>query len=315
MDTDGLQTHDGHIGTRWQDLENGIRYYLKQQGLEKYFEVHDSEFPTFAWIENETEVCQDVELFLEFWQYSGGFWYPLTSIPSFEAGHFVTCAGVNSTAGSLLISDPYWDNYEANLVPGRSPVAHVYPHGSAVHNDAQYVSQDAYQVAQFPLPPPPPPPGYPVIVYELKGYLQTHGYDLTWHTFIRTAVATSPKSVPEWPGYIKPAYPDYAPSGMPDFDEKQDAWGPAAGQYTWCVPVAVANSLWWLDSKYESMLTPAPMPPPTISDHFNLVNSSGLWDDHDPRNVDSLVRSLAWWLDTDGQRTGTMHVGTRWVDI
>jgi hypothetical protein len=297
-------------------LENGTRYYLKQQGLEKYFEVHDSEFPTFAWIENETEVCQDVELFLEFWQYSGGFWYPLTSIPSFEAGHFVTCAGVNSTAGSLLISDPYWDNYEAGLVPGRSPVPHSMPHLS--HNNASYVSQDAYQVAQFPLPPPPPPPGYPVIVYELAGYLQTHGYGPTFHTFIRAAVATSPKPVPEWPGYIKPAYPDYAPSGMPDFDEKQDVWGPGQGMYTWCVPVAVANSLWWLDSKYESILNPAPVPPPTVSDHFNLVTSysQGLWDDHDPNNVDPLVRNLAFLMDTDDQQLPhDGHTGTKWTDI
>jgi hypothetical protein len=53
-----------------------------------------------------------------------------------------------------------------------------------------------------------------------------------------------------WQGYVKPSYPDYAPSGMPDFDEKQDLWGPAPGVYTWCGPVAVANSLWWLDSEY-----------------------------------------------------------------
>jgi hypothetical protein len=315
MDTDGQQSHDGHIGTRWQDLETGTRNYIAQQGLNKYFEVHDSSFPTFAWIENETEVCQDVELFLEFWQYSGGGWSPLTSIPSFEAGHFVTCAGVNSTAGELLISDPYWDNYEAGLVPGRSPVPHGMPHLS--HNSASYVSQDGYQVAQFPFPPPPPPPGYPVIVYELKGYLQTHGYDATWHTFIRAAVATSPKPVPEWPGYIKPAYPDYAPSGMPDFDEKQDLWGPGQGTYTWCVPVAVANSLWWLDSKYESIMFTNPVPPPTISDHFGLVTSygQGAWDDHDPNNVAGLVANLAFLMDTDGQRTGDVHVGTRWIDV
>ena len=313
MDTDGQRTGIAHLGTRWQDLETGTRNYITQQGLDKYFEVHDSSFPTFAWIENETEVCQDVELFLEFWQYSGGTWYPLTSIPSFEAGHFVTCAGVNSTAGELLISDPYWDNYEAGLVPGRSPVPHSIPHLS--HNNASYVSQDAYQVAQFPLPPPPPPPGYPVIVYELKGYLQTHGYDATWHTFIRAAVATSPKAVPEWPGYIKPAYPDYAPSGMPDFDEKQDQWGPGQGIYTWCVPVAVANSLWWLDSKYESILNPAPVPPPTISDHFNLVTAYGQWDDHSPSNVDPLVRNLAFLMDTDGQQTHDGHIGTQWTDI
>jgi hypothetical protein len=174
----------------------------------------------------------------------------------------------------------------------------------------------SYNLIGIPPPPPPPNPplGYPQVVWELKGYLQTMGFDNTWHTFIRVAVATSPKAVPEWPGYVKPAFPDYAPSGMPDFDEKQDAWGPAAGIYTWCSPVAVANSLWWLDSKYESIVNPLPVPPPTISDHFNLVTAYGPWDDHGPQNVDPLVRNLASLMDTDGIRTHDGHTGTRWID-
>jgi len=321
MDTDGQQTHDGHWGTRWQDLENGTIYYLAQQGVSKFFEVHNKTFPTFTWLSNEILICQDVELFLDFYQLTGAGWMPLTNPPSLEAGHIVTCAGVNTTTIEVLISDPWQDAYEAGTAPGRSPLPHLYPHNSAVHNDAQYVSQDAYKVANWtfigtppPPPPPLPPPGYPPIALELKGYLQTMGFDASWHTFISAAVATSPKEVPEWKGYIKPAFPDYAPSGMPDFDEKQDAWGPP-GTYTWCVPVAVANSLWWLDSKYESMLNPAPVPPPAISDHFNLVNASGPWDDHDPQNVDPLVRTLAFLMDTDGQRTGDGHVGTRFVDV
>jgi hypothetical protein len=117
--------------------------------------------------------------------------------------------------------------------------------------------------------------------------------------------------------YVKPSFVDYAPNGMPDFDEKQDAWGPAAGTYTWCCPVAVANSLWWLDSEYESNVFASPAPPPTISDHFGLVTSYnvGAWDDHDPNNVMGLVPNLAFCMDTDGMRTGDGHVGTRWADV
>jgi hypothetical protein len=116
--------------------------------------------------------------------------------------------------------------------------------------------------------------------------------------------------------YTKPSFPDYAPSGMPDFDEKQDQWGPAAGVYTWCCPVAAANSLWWLDSEWESIMFANPVPPPTISDHFRLViRGGGRWDDHDPRNVDGLVTFLAFMMDTDGQRTHNVHSGTRWVDV
>jgi hypothetical protein len=322
MDADGQQSKDGHIGTRWQDLENGTKYYLTQQGVSKYLDVYNMTFPTFNWISNETLNCNDVVLFLEFYQLTGSGWVPLTSPPSLEAGHFVTCAGVNITTSSLLISDPYQDANEAGTAPGRSPVPHLYPHNSAVHNDTQYVSQDAYQTGNYtfihippPPPPPAPPPGYPPVALELQGYLQTMGFDPTWHTFIRAAVVTAPKSVPEWPGYIKPAFPDYTPSGMPDFSEIQANWGPAPGTYTWCVPVAVANSLWWLDSKYESIFNPAPVPPPTISDHFALVTNYSSWDDHDPNNVAGLVANLANLMDTDGQVSHDGHSGTRWTDI
>jgi len=117
--------------------------------------------------------------------------------------------------------------------------------------------------------------------------------------------------------YFKPAYPDYAPSGMPDFDQKQDAWWHPMIGWSWCGPVSVANSLWWLDSEYESIYFPTPVPPPTISDHFGLVTSynPGIWDDHDPQNLQPLVSNLAWLMDTDGHRTGLAHTGTWTVDV
>jgi hypothetical protein len=324
MDTDGIQTHDGHVGTRWQDLENGTKYYLAQQGLAKYFEVHNKTFPDFAWISSETLNCQDVELFLEFYYWDGTNWWPFTEIPGWQYGHYVTCAGVNVTTNQLLISDPWQDAYEAGKAPGRSPVAHpAHPGNTTVHNDAQYVSQDAYNVTAWIYGPPPmqpPPDSYPswTLIYNLQGYLQTMGYNDSYVTFIRAAVATSP--VPQWPGYTKPAYPDYAPAGMPDFSELQDNWGPdvAHGFYTWCAPVAVADSLWWLDSECESLVFANPVPPPAISDHFNLVNSSnpGGWDDHDPHfQAISLITTLATLMDTDGMSSHDGHNGTRWNDV
>jgi len=319
MDTDGQTSHDGHIGTRWADLESGIKQYLMNHGVTNLFEVHNSSFPTFTWIDTETEKCQDVELFLEFWQWTGSTWLPLTGNETLMAGHIVTVAGANSTVnpGEVLISDPLQDAFEAGTAPrgGREPLVHPV-HGPLLHNDAQYVSQDGYQVKQW-TPPPIGPYGAAQNVSELVGYLQTLGYGPNWHTFIRAAVATSPREVPEWPGYIKPEFPDYAPSGMPDFDEKQSMFATSPGQYTWCVPVAVANSLWWLDSEYESIMFPGAVPPPTKSDHFNLVNSSTplQWDDHDPQNVASLVITLAYLMDTDGIRTHDGHLGTRLTDV
>jgi hypothetical protein len=321
MDTDGIRSHDGHVGTRWQDLENGTEYYIAQQGLDKYFEVHNQTFPDFSWLSNQILNCQDVELFLEFYQLIGQTWYPVTSNPSLEYGHFVACAGVNVTTNQVLISDPLQDAYQNGAAPGRSPVVPPPGYNATLHNDAQYVSQDAYNMTPdlYPGPPLglPPPDAYPPIVYELDGYLQTMGFDSSYHTFVRVAVATSP--IPQWLGYIKSAFPDYAPSGMPDFDERQDNWGTSAAQgyYTYCAPVAVADSLWWLDSKYESLMFGNPVPPPTISDHFNLVNSSnpGVWDDHDPNNVMPLVTNLALLMDTDGLVSHDGHNGTRWTDI
>jgi len=194
MDTDGQMSGDGHIGTRWQDMQFGIQQYLMQMGLDGMFEAHNATYPEFEWIESEVERCQDVELLLEFWQFTGGEWVKLYDNPSLEWGHYVTCAGVNSTSLELLISDPYQDAFESGADPiGRSPVPHVYPHPSSVHNDAQFVSQDAYQVMQWVAVPPFP---YPTgVIWELSGYLQTMGYDPSWHAFITAAVATSPTGV------------------------------------------------------------------------------------------------------------------------
>jgi hypothetical protein len=114
---------------------------------------------------------------------------------------------------------------------------------------------------------------------------------------------------PPDPWYWKPSYDDYAPSGMPDFDQRQGGtyqWVDQFAAWSHCGPVAVANSLWWLDSQFE----PNPVPPPVINDGFPLVKAYGQWDDHDPQNVPWLVEHLAWLMDTDGRRTTVIHSGT-----
>jgi len=114
---------------------------------------------------------------------------------------------------------------------------------------------------------------------------------------------------PEEPWYIKPPFPDYAPSGMPDFDQRQGGtyiWQDLWGAWSHCGPVACANSLWWFDSQYEYYYNPGSPPPPTYSDSFPLVQSYGgpPWDDHDPLNLPYLVEHLAWLMDCDALRTG-----------
>ena len=103
---------------------------------------------------------------------------------------------------------------------------------------------------------------------------------------------------------------DYAPKGIPDFDQKQAGWdsplGSGAGWYR-CAPVAAANSLWWFDSKFE----PAPVAQPGVSDNYPLVSTysdTAVWDDHDPRNVAPLVDDLAALMGTTAE-AGTTPAG------
>ncbi|MEM3627856.1 MAG: dockerin type I domain-containing protein [Candidatus Bathyarchaeia archaeon] len=117
---------------------------------------------------------------------------------------------------------------------------------------------------------------------------------------------------PSW--YMKPPFPDYAPSGMPDFDQRQVGtypWMDPSGRWSHCGPTAVANSILWLDSKFE----PNTIPPPTIIDNYPLVQAYGPWDDHDSQNVQPLVEHLAYLMDTNGLRTGIVKLGTNVFDM
>lgn len=109
--------------------------------------------------------------------------------------------------------------------------------------------------------------------------------------------------------YYKAAYPDYAPNGMPDFDQKQSNWtSPITTAWSHCGPVALANCLWWFDSKFEPFpVDPRPFYPgpgnPPMNDNYPLVMSyeptGALWDDHDTNNVIPFVDSLALYCQTN----------------
>lgn len=134
-----------------------------------------------------------------------------------------------------------------------------------------------------------------------------------------STLAPTPTQTTENGWYWKPGgFIDYALSGMPDFDQKQNGWSLTAAAPTWsyCGPVAMANSMWWFDSEFE----PNPIAPPTVNDGYPLVQSyspvgAALWDDHDTQNVIPFVDDLAMRMDTDGQRTGSAHAGTNIEDM
>jgi hypothetical protein len=197
MDTDGQRTLSAHTGTYWWDMHWGIEQYLIQQGVNDTLEVHSMEFPNFTYIEEEIERCQDVVLLLEFWvEAEPGLWIRLDDEydwPGGEGGHYVTCAGVNSTSRELLFCDPYFDAAEQGW-PGHVPVNHTsHLYAPWIHNDTKYVSHDAYWIRQWTTPPDPlsPYPGIPI--EEVMMYIpQNMGWPPEYHTFIKAAVITSP---------------------------------------------------------------------------------------------------------------------------
>jgi uncharacterized repeat protein (TIGR01451 family) len=89
---------------------------------------------------------------------------------------------------------------------------------------------------------------------------------------------------------------DKAPSGLPDFDQRQSTWTvPATEQWSHDAPAAVADLLWWQDSVAES----------AAGVDGRLVESYGVWDDHDAQNAVPLVRDLATQLNTNGSQPGS----------
>ncbi|MCK4271599.1 hypothetical protein KAX22_03055, partial [bacterium] len=239
------------------------------------------------WIEDEIERSQDVILLLGFWQNWGT---PTDFDWHRVGGHWVTCAGVNSAQLTLAISDPFYDMAEQGW-PGRvrDGILIPHPHGGhapEVHNDAGNISHDYYAVVYDYLSPGGPwsIPDYPrnnEIMHKLQGanfppelkeYQEGYVPELDVHTEIEYAVAISPIGE-GW--HLKGEYPDYAPDGMPDFDQNQHGWT------GYCGPTAVANCLWWFDSKYQWLNAPGLPPPPFVQDDFNLVEAyiPG-YDDH-----------------------------------
>ena len=112
----------------------------------------------------------------------------------------------------------------------------------------------------------------------------------------------------EW--YFKPSYMNYAPAGMPDFDQEQNNWiNLTTGQWSFCGPVAAANCFWWLDSRYAD----PDGTPGDGADIFPLIRDYGAsppvpgpsTDDHNFNNVDELVDRLAPYMRTDLGHSGT----------
>jgi uncharacterized repeat protein (TIGR01451 family) len=351
-----FSTNQGLIGTNVISMFHGTHQYLRDHGLWDDYQVTLVVSPTFQWVADEVMRSEDVVLLLGFYEWQetvpGGQWVRV-------GGHYVNVAGVDPNGPTIAFSDPFVDNAEvtgAGRVLSGTLITHYPPHPGpdpTIHDDAGNVSHDVYTVTDTTSPGGIwGPEEYPW--QEFKGWFTVFepisvnphpeiengpylGSD-EMQVEVEYALAVSPytwKSSGYWEedltvpaGGAWQSWIDYAINGVPDFDQKQDGWTnppftpvPPA-KWTYCGPVAAANSLWWFDSKFE----PNPVAPttPGINDGYPLVQSydaTGGWDDHDPSNVEfgggstEFVDDLAWYFDTDGQRTGTMHTGTIITDV
>jgi uncharacterized repeat protein (TIGR01451 family) len=362
-----FSTNAGILGTDIINMFHGTHRYLRDHGLWDDYQVTLVVSPTFRWVADEVMRSEDVVLLLGFYEWQDPDGIPGTGDEMWVrvGGHYVNVAGVDPNGPAIAFSDPFVDATEQGIgiiPPGRvlsgTLIPHYPPHPGpdpTIHDDAGNVSHDVYPVIDTNSPggvwgPAEYPweaflgwftTGEPIWVnphpdiengmYE-GGELQVE---------VEYALAVSPytwKSSGYWEedlaapaGGVWQPWQDYAPNGVPDFDQKQDNWGMIGlmgWQWTYCGPVAAANSLWWFDSKFEPSPVgpnlPPYQPPIPYNDGYPLVQSydpTGGWDDHDPSNVEfsstslEFVDDLAWYFDTDGQQSGSIHAGTVITDM
>lgn len=340
-------------GTEVHSMKSGMDDFLNDfsvPGL--YSSIWTS--PDFYVMSESLKASQTVVLLLGFWWWDGVNWWR-------QGGHFVTLAGIQEDSLKIALSDPSEDAAEYGW-PGRvRPPDHPPPpHHDSLHNYLQYISHDIYRSS---LSSPSPgnshwqltnylelDPDFPRqytgknFPSEFLPFYQPAPPQTTFVTEVEYAVLICSQQEHWW---WEVSCPDYAPSGMPDFDLKQDNWiNSVTGQPTFSAPVAVANSFFWIDSKFN--LPPGSMGDgidqfPLVRDYLDNLSPYANWDDHDLWNVDhsatpwsglgpppptpqpfipgtqtpggieswgELVERLAWHMDTDGKRTGGTHVGT-----
>jgi hypothetical protein len=356
VDTVAAYIQTESTGTQVQNIQSGLESFFNNYQIDWIY-PSTWHMPDFFTMSDSLKVSQNIILLLGFWWWDGQNWWR-------EGGHFVTMSGVRSDSLGMAISDPGRDAAEYGW-PGRvRPPDHPSPtHDDTLHNDPLYVSHDIYQcglespspgnpsfwLTNYPESDPEFPRNYSGQNFpsEFVGFYQAAPPGTSYVTEVEYAIMICPKRE-HW--YWGSSFPDYAPSGMPDFDQKQDGWvSPSSGHFSFCGPVAVANCFWWLDSKYNhppglpgDSIDMFPLVRNYLGDDPALVGS----DDHDMWNVDhagtfwfpgtsppptpqpfvpgpqpplpswgELVERLGWNLDTDGHRSGVSHEGTRVEDI
>ena len=158
-------------------------------------------------------------------------------------------------------------------------------------------------------------------------FIEKNDFNLKENNFAHSII----KNDDGW--YYYPPLQNYAPNGMPDFDQKQNNWrDPNTGGWYFCGPVALANVLWYLDCMYSNPIgspgdgidicpivqdynaPSTPDPGPEYDDHnFNNVNDpESQWDREEMIIGNELIEKAGWYCDTGGIRTGNPDLCGTW---
>jgi hypothetical protein len=149
----------------------------------------------------------------------------------------------------------------------------------------------------------------PSITYTVWVYA-TDPFDSRLHTERWYTFTTSISN--EW--YYLPAVPNYAPNGLPDFDQnRQNDWKDLEGHQALCGSVCLADVLWWFDSQHENQsgypgdgndtyplvqdyhAPGMPIPGPHSDDHnYNNVNNNQTPFPTLQKNGE-LIERIAWY--------------------
>ena len=309
-DTTGLPGVYDEYGTFIYEMEDCANTWITSAGLHDSFSVRTIACPEFDTLAEELHESQNIILLLAFYAATDTDPSQCTRI----GGHYVNMVGVDDTKKRIAIADPN--------IGWKTGLSFTDDH-PYTHNNASEVSYEVFQAAQMTSATCIVMDGcwyltdyYPewaAIAYEkLNGGIWGYpSYPYTHYAIIEHALIICPTTDPppiDTCEVYKSSYEDYAPSGMPDFDQKQDNWKHGGGLWNWCGPVALANCIWWFDSKYEtSPVDPRPFyPSGTPNDNYPLLSSYGAWDDHDSANVVPFIQALKPYCFTNVFEPGTV---------
>ena len=132
--------------------------------------------------------------------------------------------------------------------------------------------------------------------------------------FASSTEVTKQTEIDEEDWYYLPSYPNYAPSGLPDFSQiQQEDWRGLDGGANLCGAVSLANILWWFDSRhsnchgtpgdgkdsyslvqtYHKQTTSDPGPNPDDHNYNNVNDNSTPWNRF--RRNGELIERIAWY--------------------